>query len=97
LASVSLENLTFKFCYFFFIQINKRGVVQRRVLLITDKAIYNMKPKSLDKCQRRIGIEKLGSISSSQTSNEFVLHIPTEVCSIFFIASYTFLFILQSS
>eukprot|EP01084_Bolivina_argentea_P133038 234767_1 len=33
------------------IKINKRGKEQNRILLLTDKALYNQKPKYLHKCQ----------------------------------------------
>jgi len=60
------------------VKINKRGKEQNRVLLLTDKALYNLKPKELSKCQRRIDIEKIGSITVSETSREFAIHIPEE-------------------
>ncbi|ETO23989.1 hypothetical protein RFI_13168 [Reticulomyxa filosa] len=59
-------------------KINKRGKSQQRVLLLTNKAVYNLKPKDYSKCQRRIEIAKLVSISSSTKSSEFALHVPEE-------------------
>jgi len=60
------------------LKINKRGKEQERVLLLTDKAIYNLKPKDFGKCQRRIDLEKVVSVTVSNESKEFALHIPEE-------------------
>jgi len=60
------------------VKINKRGKEQDRALLITDKAIYNLKPKDYGKCQRRIDLEKVVSVTVSKTSEEFAIHIPEE-------------------
>eukprot|EP01084_Bolivina_argentea_P312073 540262_1 len=60
------------------IKINRKGKEQERVLLITDKAIYNLKPKEMGKCQRRIDLELIESITISTISEEFVIHIPDE-------------------
>lgn len=62
----------------FVIKINKREKEQTRVMLITDKAIYNLMPNNYGKCKRRIGIEALVAITASQISDEFVIHIPDE-------------------
>jgi serine/threonine protein kinase len=59
-------------------KVNKRKKAQPRVLLITDKAIYNLMPGDYSKCRRRIDLESLGSVTYSTTSDEFVLHVPTE-------------------
>ena len=47
-------------------------------MLITDKALYNLKPKDLGKCKRRIDLEKIVSVTLSEASHEFALHIPEE-------------------
>lgn len=60
------------------IKINRREKEQIRVLLITNKACYNLMPSKLFKCKRRIGIEKMASVTASQVSDEFVLHVPEE-------------------
>ena len=60
------------------VKINKRGKEQNRILLLTDKALYNLKPKEIRKCQRRIDLEKIVSITLSLTSQEFAIHIPEE-------------------
>lgn len=60
------------------IKFNKRNKEQERVLLITDKAIYNLMPNDFGKCRRRIEMTKLDSITISTTSNEFAFHIRDE-------------------
>eukprot|EP00475_Leptophrys_vorax_P006543 TRINITY_DN1405_c0_g1_i1.p1 TRINITY_DN1405_c0_g1~~TRINITY_DN1405_c0_g1_i1.p1 ORF type:complete len:544 (+),score=155.01 TRINITY_DN1405_c0_g1_i1:39-1670(+) len=62
------------------IKINKRGVAQSRVLMITDRAIYNLKPGEYTTLKRRILIENIGalSVSENEQSNEFVIHVPDE-------------------
>ena len=62
----------------FVIKINRREKEQTRVMLITDKAIYNLLPNNYTKCKRRINIQLLVSITVSQISDEFVLHVPDE-------------------
>ena len=62
----------------FLVKINKKGKEQTRALLITDKAVYNLMPNDFKKCKRRIKLENIGSISVSQTSDEFVVHVPEE-------------------
>ena len=57
------------------IKINRKLKLQRRILVITDKAMYNFKKKS--KLKRRISIECIHSISISVTSNDIVFHIPS--------------------
>jgi serine/threonine protein kinase len=59
-------------------KMNNKGKSQERLLLITDKALYNMKPSNRKKFQRRISYEVLESVTMSMISDEFVLHIPTE-------------------
>eukprot|EP01084_Bolivina_argentea_P092160 165835_1 len=60
------------------IKINKKGKQQKRILLLTDKALYNLKENKLHSCQRRIIFNLIESISISSTSNEFTIHVPTE-------------------
>lgn len=62
----------------FVTKINRRNKSQQRVMLITDKAIYNLLPGNYGKCKRRIGIESLASVTVSRASDEFVLHVPEE-------------------
>merc|ERR1712113_828158 len=60
------------------VKMGKRGKEQNRILLLTDKALYNLKPKEIRKCQRRIDLEKIVSVTISTTSQEFAIHIPEE-------------------
>jgi len=59
-------------------KINRKGKEQTRILLITNKAVYNLKPKSVSKSQRRIAIADIASVTISTVSDEFVLHVPTD-------------------
>ena len=60
------------------LKINKKGREQRRILLITDKALYNLKINKICSCQRRISFDIIESISTSLISNEFTIHCPQE-------------------
>lgn len=60
------------------IKINRKGKEQQRVMLITDKAIYNLMPKDYNKCRRRIRLENVASVTMSTQSNEFAVHVPEE-------------------
>eukprot|EP01083_Nonionella_stella_P288538 981836_1 len=55
------------------VKIKKRGKEQNRILLLTDKALYNLKQKEIRKCQLRIDLEKIVSITISGTSQEFAI------------------------
>jgi hypothetical protein len=50
----------------FVCQINKRNKAQVRAILITDKAIYNMKPNSYSSCQRRVNLSLVVGVTSSR-------------------------------
>mmetsp|Transcript_8359 Transcript_8359/g.8663 ORF Transcript_8359/g.8663 Transcript_8359/m.8663 type:complete len:485 (+) Transcript_8359:33-1487(+) len=52
-------------------KINRYGMSQERNIVITSKAIYNLKKKEL---KRRIDLLTLKGISSSKLTEEFVLH-----------------------
>ena len=52
-------------------KINKNGWKQNRFLLITDKAIYNLKNKTL---KRRIDYKKVMGLTLAKQSEEFVIH-----------------------
>merc|ERR1712228_343856 len=60
------------------IKINSKQKEQKRVLLVTDKALYNLIPNSYKQCKRRIPIEKIASITISTSSQQFAIHIPDE-------------------
>ena len=53
------------------IKINKKLVEQKRMLIITDQALYNFKENSL---KRRIPVKNIKAITASKTSDEFVIH-----------------------
>ena len=53
------------------IKINKKLVEQIRTLIITEKALYNFKENSL---KRRLLIKDIFGITTSKTSQEFVIH-----------------------
>lgn len=59
------------------VKINRRNKEQNRALLITDKAVYNLMPSGFQ-CKRRIELTQIGSISVSQSSDEFVIHVVDE-------------------
>jgi len=64
------------------IKINRKDKEQTRVMLITNKAIYNLLPgrdnQNIGKCKRRIEIKDLAAITLSQKSDEFVIHVPKD-------------------
>lgn len=62
----------------FLVKINPRDKPQERVLLITDKALYNLLPTNYSKCKRRIPLDAIDFVTVSETSDEFVLHVPSE-------------------
>lgn len=76
------EPVTEKVCFSEYVtKINRKDKKQTRVMLITDKAIYNLLPGKdgiSGKCKRRILIETLVAVTLSTTSDEFVFHIPDE-------------------
>lgn len=52
-------------------KINIKLVEQKRVLIITDQALYNFKENKL---KRRIPVKSIKAITASKTSDEFVIH-----------------------
>eukprot|EP01084_Bolivina_argentea_P180151 311226_1 len=59
------------------LKINKRNKSQQRIFVLTDKAIYNIKPKN-NNIQRRIDLLSISSITTSSKSTEFTINIPSE-------------------
>lgn len=60
-------------------KINRKGKTQQRTLLITGTGLYNLKPKGKTyQIQRRINIDDIVAITTSQQSDEFVIHVPEE-------------------
>eukprot|EP00475_Leptophrys_vorax_P044587 TRINITY_DN899_c0_g1_i1.p1 TRINITY_DN899_c0_g1~~TRINITY_DN899_c0_g1_i1.p1 ORF type:complete len:559 (+),score=156.00 TRINITY_DN899_c0_g1_i1:97-1677(+) len=60
------------------IKVNKRDKQQTRALLVTDAAVYNLDAANYGKCKRRIEIKNIDSITLSNSSDEFVVHVPDE-------------------
>lgn len=61
----------------FVCKINRKDKQQTRVLLISNQAIYNLIPNTY-RCKRRIPIKTLMGVSTSQLSDEFVIHVDGE-------------------
>ncbi|EGC39253.1 hypothetical protein DICPUDRAFT_86183 [Dictyostelium purpureum] len=60
------------------IKVNKRNKMQERIIIITDKSIYNVNPKDY-KLKRRISLENVTSLSmSTQEDNFIILHVNSE-------------------
>ena len=60
-------------------KINHKGVIQRRVLQITDRAMYNlMDDGKYNKCKRRIDITEVHCMKRSSSSTQFVFNISSE-------------------
>ena len=57
------------------IKINKYGFKQERNIVITDKAVYNLRKTYV---RRRIDLKSIKGITLSKTSNEFVIHCKEE-------------------
>ena len=62
----------------YMVKINKRDKPQERVLLVTTKAVYNIMPNDYSRCKRRIPLALIDSLTISNTSDEFVVHVPGE-------------------
>lgn len=62
----------------FVVKINRKEKKQTRVLLITNKALYNLKPNDFGNCKRRIALDLIGAITLSTSSDEFAVHVPEE-------------------
>ena len=52
-------------------KINKKLIEQTRTIIITEKALYNFKEKTL---KRRLEIKNIFGLTTSKTSDEFVVH-----------------------
>jgi len=59
-------------------KVNAKGKKQDRYLMITDKAVYNLKPKKYKESQRRVPIERIGMMTLSSSSPEFAIHVTQE-------------------
>eukprot|EP01084_Bolivina_argentea_P054727 100358_1 len=59
------------------LKINKRNKKQQRIFLLTNRAIYNLNPRN-NAIKRRIDLLNISSITTSITSTEFSINIPSE-------------------
>ena len=59
-------------------KINRKGKKQDRVLMITNKALYNLKYNKYAQSQRRIELKNIGMITLSKSGYEFAIHVPSE-------------------
>ena len=59
-------------------KINRKGKKQDRYLMITNKAVYNLKPKKYNKSKRRVALRDLSMITLSALSPEFAVHVTSE-------------------
>eukprot|EP00484_Ammonia_sp_Unknown_P009368 CAMPEP_0197072684 /NCGR_PEP_ID=MMETSP1384-20130603/210224_1 /TAXON_ID=29189 /ORGANISM="Ammonia sp." /LENGTH=174 /DNA_ID=CAMNT_0042511505 /DNA_START=34 /DNA_END=558 /DNA_ORIENTATION=+ len=57
------------------IKINKKEKEQKRILLLTNKALYNLKPGHLKAPQRRIDYRHIEAISVCDIADEFTVHV----------------------
>ena len=62
----------------FIVKINPKGKPQERVLLITNRAVYNLLPTDYGKCKRRVDLSAIAGVTVAVKSDEFVLHVPSE-------------------
>ena len=71
------------------LKFNFKGKKQERILLMTNKFLYNVLPlnmiisvlatlKTSSKIKRKISIEKIAFITISKPGVEFVIHVPDE-------------------
>ena len=61
----------------YIVKINMLNKPQERVLLITDRAVYNLS-QSYTSIKRRITYDMIQSMTSSESSDEFLIHVPSE-------------------
>ena len=59
----------------FISKISRFGLNNERIILLTDKNLYNMKNKSLN---RKISYPEIIGVTISKTSNEFIIHLNIE-------------------
>jgi len=57
------------------IKINRKGKGQNRVLLITNRHIFNLMPDNFSKCNRCMNIRQLHHLTISSAGKEFVIHL----------------------
>lgn len=52
-----------------FQKINRRDKAQDRAILVTNRAVYNLKPSNFASCKRRIPVELVDAVTVSQVRN----------------------------
>eukprot|EP00471_Norrisiella_sphaerica_P009737 CAMPEP_0184499808 /NCGR_PEP_ID=MMETSP0113_2-20130426/42556_1 /TAXON_ID=91329 /ORGANISM="Norrisiella sphaerica, Strain BC52" /LENGTH=655 /DNA_ID=CAMNT_0026887859 /DNA_START=89 /DNA_END=2056 /DNA_ORIENTATION=+ len=57
-------------------KINSRGRRQKRLVAVTNRAMYNLTDRV--EVNRRVDLTKIESVTTSQKSQEFVVHVPSE-------------------
>jgi serum/glucocorticoid-regulated kinase 2 len=62
----------------FIVKINPKDKPQERVLLLTNRAMYNLLPTDYGKCKRRVDLLDIANLTVSMKSDEFVIHVPSE-------------------
>ena len=60
------------------VKINRKGKGQNRVLLITSRHLLNLMPDNYAKCNRCVQIAQLHHVTTSTTTEEFVVHFTDE-------------------
>lgn len=60
------------------VKITSKGMPNLRVLVVTDKAVYNLPVSDYSVLKRRIPLEIITSATASRISSETVLHVPSE-------------------
>eukprot|EP00475_Leptophrys_vorax_P019612 TRINITY_DN2687_c0_g1_i1.p1 TRINITY_DN2687_c0_g1~~TRINITY_DN2687_c0_g1_i1.p1 ORF type:complete len:606 (-),score=162.74 TRINITY_DN2687_c0_g1_i1:1616-3340(-) len=59
----------------FELKVNRRKKKQRRLLVITERAMYNIGPPDFSVIKRRILLHKISGISQCEEAKEFVVHV----------------------
>ena len=59
-------------------KLNRRGKAQQRVLLVSDRALYNFEVGQYKKCKRRIELRRVEGVTVSDDGDDFVVHVKDE-------------------
>ena len=59
-------------------KLNRRHKAQQRVLLVTDRALYNFEVGQYKKCKRRIVLKRVEGVTVSDDGDDFVIHVKDE-------------------
>jgi hypothetical protein len=60
------------------VKMSSKGMPNLRVLVVTDKAVYNLPVSDYSTLKRRIVLEHITFVTASRISSEVVLHVPSE-------------------